>query len=239
MQHLDLTLPTPEENLACDEALLDWAEEGRSGEVLRFWEARQPFVVVGYSNKVHDEVFPEACRACGVPILRRCSGGGTVVQGPGVLNYTLVLRIDETGPLGTITGANRFIMERQRLAVEKLVHRPVSVSGHTDLAMDERKFSGNAQRRRRQFLIFHGTFLLKLDAALMEQLLPYPSRDPDYRRGRAHTEFLTVLRVPADSLKTGLRTAWNASEPWDAMPDDRIARLVRERYARDEWNLKF
>src|SRR5207253_61981 len=38
MNFCDLSLPSPEENLACDEALLELAEEGRVGEVLRVWE---------------------------------------------------------------------------------------------------------------------------------------------------------------------------------------------------------
>ena len=47
MRHLDLTLPSPAENLACDEALLDWCESGEGVETLRFWESPVPFIVVG------------------------------------------------------------------------------------------------------------------------------------------------------------------------------------------------
>src|SRR5437773_4119018 len=165
MKLLDLTFPTPEENLACDEALLDWCDEGAGPEVLRFWEPQQHFVVVGYSNRVGREVNVEACRERGTPILRRCSGGGTVLQGPGCLNYSLILRIDSDPALQTVTGTNRFVMEHNRAALETLLVRssrreePLSsnfqlstfnfqlcVCGHTDLAIDGRKFSGNAQR---------------------------------------------------------------------------------------------
>ena len=48
----DLTLPTPEENLACDEALLDLCEAGGAGELLRFWEPPSYFVVLGYANNL-------------------------------------------------------------------------------------------------------------------------------------------------------------------------------------------
>src|SRR5271156_784636 len=81
MKHLDLTLPSPAENLACDEALLDACEENGGEEVLRFWEAREKIVAVGYANKIATEVNVENCRAKKIPILRRCSGGGTVLQG--------------------------------------------------------------------------------------------------------------------------------------------------------------
>ena len=63
MKLLDLTLPSPAENLACDEALLDACEESGGDEILRFWEARETFVVVGYANKVATEVNLDACAA--------------------------------------------------------------------------------------------------------------------------------------------------------------------------------
>src|SRR5450432_916137 len=118
MKHLDFTLPSPAENLACDEALLDWCEENEGEEVLRFWESPETFVVVGYANKMAIEVDVANCEAKQIPVLRRCSGGGTVLQGAGCLNYALVLRINENSPLASIASANQFIMERNRAAIE-------------------------------------------------------------------------------------------------------------------------
>ena len=157
MHHLNLTMPSPAENLAGDEALLDWCESGEGAETLRFWESPEPFVVVGYANKVATEVNAAACEARKIPILRRCSGGGTVVQGPGCLNYTLVLPIANDGPLHSIAVANQFIMRRNRAAIESAIRNPqsaIAIRGHTDLAIGGKKFSGNSQRRRKQFLFF-------------------------------------------------------------------------------------
>src|SRR5919109_1663387 len=109
---LDLTFATPAENLASDEALLDTCDEGSGPEVLRFWEPRQHFVVVGYSNHVEREVNLAACRKLGIPILRRCSGGGAILQGPGCLNYSLILKSGFDPALQTVTGTNRFVLER-------------------------------------------------------------------------------------------------------------------------------
>ena len=148
MRILDLTLPTPAENLACEEVLLHGAEAGESGEILRFWESPEYFAVVGYANKVASEVNIAACEARGIPILRRCSGGGTVVQGPGCLNYAVILQITADGPTRSISTANQFIMERTRAAIASLAPRPsplaLAIRGHTDLALGNFKFSGNA-----------------------------------------------------------------------------------------------
>jgi lipoate-protein ligase A len=233
---LDLTLPAPDANLALDEALLEACENGSGGEVLRFWEPRHYFVVVGYSNSVATEVNAAACEREKVGIYRRCSGGGTVLQGPGCLNYSLILKIDGHEDLQTITGANGYIMQRNAEAVSAVLGRPARVQGHTDLALEGRKFSGNAQRRKRQALLFHGTFLLDFDLTLMEKLLPLPSRQPEYRAGRAHGNFVTNIPARAESIKHFLAVTWNAQADLKAVPD--YNKLLTEKYARDDWNLK-
>lgn len=242
MKVLDLTLATPEENLACDEALLDTAEAGESGEVLRFWEPPQPFVVVGYANKVATEVNVAACEAREVPILRRCSGGGTVLQGPGCLNYAVILRITDDGLTRSIHSANQFIMERNGAAIQSAIgHRPsaIQVRGHTDLALGGRKFSGNSQRRRRNHLLFHGTFLWNFDLATISDLLAFPSLQPEYRRSRDHSEFLANLACPPTAIRDALTATWQATEPFGQPPSEAITSLARTKYALREWNFKF
>ncbi len=239
MKYLDRTLDTAQENLACDEALLDGCEEGHCDETLRFWEPRQHFVVLGYSNKASAEVNLDSCQKLGIHILRRCSGGGTVLQGPGCLNYALLLRIREGSAMESITEANAFIMNRNRNALNSLLDGEVLIQGHTDLTLQGLKFSGNSQRRKRQFLLFHGSFLLDLDLDLVEQALRLPSKQPSYRRNRAHRDFLTNLPLSADAVKEAIKNVWGASDTLEELPEKRIERLVREKYGMDDWNFKF
>jgi lipoate-protein ligase A len=237
MNYCDITLPTPEENLACDEALLDRCDEGGAGELLRVWESSQYFVVVGYGNKVSEEVHRSFCDFNASPILRRCTGGGTVLQGPGVLNYSLVLRAEH--PLHSIPATNDFILKSLRNALAAILKAPVEMQGQTDLAIGGLKFCGNAQRRRKHFLLFHGSILLHLDLDLVEKALPLPAKQPDYRLSRSHSDFLLNLKVPSGLIKDALRKTWNATTLLRQIPADQIARLAHEKYSRPEWNLKF
>ena len=179
-----------------------------------------------------------ACRARGIPILRRCSGGGAVVQAPGCLNFALVLCLASRPGLDSVARANLSIMTMHRDALAHLVPAPVRIQGITDLTIQGRKVSGNAQRRGRSHLLFHGTFLLACDLSLMEALLPLPSRAPDYRRSRRHLEFVANLGLAADVLQEALRTGWGAREPMEPVPADAIDRLVRNRYGRADWTDK-
>jgi lipoate---protein ligase len=239
MKYLDFTLPTPAENLACDEALLDACERG-GNEILRFWEPTTTFVVLGYANQAAKEVNLDAAKKMGIPVLRRLSGGGTVVQGPGCLNYSLILRIDGANApsVRTIEGTNRFILERNAKALEPLAGSRVEIQGHTDLVIGGRKFSGNAQRRLKHCLIFHGTVLVNFKINSIENLLPMPSQQPCYRENRSHTDFLTNLQLAPEQVKNALRTAWGTTEELARVPMEQLRNLVSNRYRMDEWNYK-
>ena len=88
---LDLTCSSVQEDIALDEALLIASDASDGPEVLRFWEPREFAVVLGASRSIRADVLADSCGADGVPVLRRSSGGGTVVVGPGVLNVAVIL----------------------------------------------------------------------------------------------------------------------------------------------------
>ncbi|MDA1192618.1 MAG: lipoate--protein ligase family protein [Candidatus Poribacteria bacterium] len=235
---LDMTLPSPEENLACDEVLLERCEAGEWDETLRFWEPPEPFVVVGLSNRVEREVNVAACRERGAAITRRRSGGGAVVQAVGCLNMALVLSMERDPALARVGETNRWIMARQRDALQPLVDGRITLEGDTDLALDWRKFSGNASRRKRRRVLFHGTFLLGMDIGLMDDLLATPSRAPKYREGRSHAEFVTNLPALKEDVKQALIEAWGARDAAPDPPMEAIGRLARDVYGSPEWTFR-
>ena len=230
---------SPAELLATEEALLEYGEEV-GGAFLGFWEARNYFVVVGYGKQVAAEVYEEECGRLNIPILRRASGGGTVLQGPGCLNYTLVLPIDAAEELGSITSTNVYIMQRTHATIAALVNGDVRVQGYTDLTWNGLKFSGNAQRRKRRCLLFHGSFLLNFDLELISRTLKSPAQQPEYRKQRPHSEFITNLKVERSRVEGALREVWNVTErtPAKVIAEvrARAAALVESKYSRDEWN---
>jgi lipoate-protein ligase A len=239
MKYLDYSLRTPEENLACDEALLDLCENGLEPAILRFWEPDRYFVVLGYSCRISDDIRLNSCSQNNIPILRRLTGGGTILQGPGCLNYSLILHTDYSPAMGTITGTNRFILDRIRTGLGKLLGSEVTVQGHTDLTLGSLKFAGSSQRRRRRSLLFHGSILLNMDLSMIEQILTVPPKRPAYRGDRSHLDFLTNLNIPAPDIKKALLEAWNASRELRPSFETQIAHLLRDRYSKTEWNCRF
>ena len=87
MKRLDLTLPSPAENLALDEALVETADVAQThSELLRLWEPRETFVVIGRSSPLEKEVNVAWCDSHKIKMLRRSSGGASIVTGP--VSYT-------------------------------------------------------------------------------------------------------------------------------------------------------
>lgn len=228
---LELTLPTIEENLALDEALLVQAEQGEGGAVLRFWELPRPAVVLGMNGRVSEEVYQGACGRDDVALARRCSGGGTVVLAPGCLVFSLVLPGD--GILDVRRSVHGVL---QRLAdTLRTDGLEVALAGVSDLIWHNRKVSGNAQRHLRCYFLHHGTLLYDFDAELAERYLPLPTRIPAYRQGRSHRDFLTNLPVQRDELLGMVRQAFGASVLRRDWPALLTQQLVREKYSRPEW----
>jgi lipoate-protein ligase A len=141
--------------------------------------------------------------------------------------------------LASITGTNEYIMTRNRDAIQRHVSGEVRIEGHTDLAIDGLKFSGNAQRRKRRWLLFHGTFLLDFALEKIDEVLRFPSKVPDYRAGRPHHAFVTNLALPAAAVIDSLRETWQATTLSPLPPDDHIQTLLREKYANPDWHAKF
>jgi len=238
VQFVEFSPPSAASQIALDEALLD-LRENESGEgFLRFWEPSAPCVVLGRMNIADREVRLDRCRERGIPVFRRSSGGGTVVQGPGCLNFTLVLNIGDDPRLAHAATTNDFVLGRTAGVITSLAGEPVTVRGMSDLTIDGRKISGNAQRRRIRSVLYHGCILLDLDLALIEELLPLPSRAPEYRGGRSHTEFLRNLRISAEALKDALRLSWGAQVPATGIPVEETERLAREKYLNPAWTYK-
>lgn len=240
MHLIDLTLATPHANLALDEALLECVDaEQLPGGVVRFWESPATMVVVGRGTRIADEVAFDVCRRDGVPVLRRISGGMSIVAGPGCLMYAVVDR----HPAGeaNIDQTHRHVLDRM-VAGLRHIDLDVEAAGTSDLAFAGTgaglcKVSGNSLRMGRNAFLYHGTLLYDFDLSHIPRYLNEPPRSPEYRAGRRHGEFVANLPVDRATLAEAIAEAWQAGDNLSGWPQDRVDELVAARYSSDVWNL--
>jgi lipoate-protein ligase A len=253
---LTFSAASPAEDLALEEAIQEALEKGAAPPTWRIWAARRPAIVLGTGQRASLEINPAAAAAENIPILRRHSGGGAVLIGPGVWQYSAFLPFAELPGSETISGAMRSAL-RPVLHVLCAWGASVRLEGLSDVAVNEgeagfRKIAGNAQARKRVSVLVHGTLLADPDWRLLSALLRFPSAAPEYRAGREHREFLvglTELRPDSSFTTFGERLTaaiclsfpnqeWHcANEP---APEEwrRAQELVMEKYGSPAWNLR-
>jgi lipoate-protein ligase A len=190
---------------------------------------------------LRDEVRFEACRADGVPILRRSSGGGTVVIGPGALNVAVVLPQTAAPGLATVAAAQSYVVGRIAESIRR-AGRPVAVLGHGDLVLDDRKCGGSAQRRLKRWFLVHCSILYQFPIERIDRYLTMPARQPDYRQGRPHREFVTNLDLTRQELVDAIRGAdFLGAGPFPPMdgPMSHVPGLIAGKYANPVWIERF
>ena len=234
MRWLDLTLASIAENVALDEALLIEVDRGDRGSILRFWESPDYAVVMGASRRVDLDVHRETCANDGVVITRRSSGGGTVLVGPGALNVAVVAPFDEIPGSASIEQAQRHVMNRIAAAIAPLV-AGVEVVGSGDLAIRGRKCAGSAQRRLRTALLVHCSILARFDLGRVTRYLPAPPRQPEYRQGRSHHEFLVNLDRSASEIREAIKRAWAVPVQQETEIPTFVPDLVQEKFGEPGW----
>ena len=130
-------------------------------------------------------------RADSILTLKRFTGGGTVYCDPSTLFITFILARASLPSLPPYPSA--------LLSYVASLYAPLFPSAFTlhsnDFCLHQRKFAGNAQAITRTHLLHHTSVLWRVDGAVMGRYLSMPpeGRQPGYREGRSHGEFVGGL----------------------------------------------
>ncbi len=129
--------------------------------VFRFYFSSEPWITIGYSHPEHDSNNP------GVPVCRRITGGGTVRHGNDLL-FSLIARKEDDETFKSVRESYWKIHEAVKLGFEKAGASPrfyrcdekLPRGGEcfvypiaTDLALEDKKIAGGAQKRSRGILM--------------------------------------------------------------------------------------
>ena len=250
---LDLIRDRPRQpamQMAMDQALNDAVAQGRLPPTLRIWNWAAPAVILGRFQSLSREVHVERARSMGFTLVRRCTGGGTmVIQPDRAITYSLYL------PLDFVKGAD--LIDSYRICDYWLVRglRMLGIQagwqGMNDIASPRGKMGGAAQRRLPAGsrgpggLLHHTTLSYSVDADLMAQVL---NVDPEKFRDKAVTSVRS--RVDPIDRQTILSRQSLIDALLDTLPslvadlhisspapevEQRASTLARQRYGREEW----
>lgn len=123
-------------------------------------------VIVGKHQDTLAEINEDYVKEKDIRVVRRLSGGGAVYHDLGNLNFTFI--VDD------VDGEEESPFERfcePVIAMLKGMGIEAERTGRNDMAVNGRKFSGNAQYRKDGRIMHHGTILFDTDLYVMEKAL--------------------------------------------------------------------
>lgn len=166
----------------------------RETVAVRTWTCPGLAVVLGVSRDPAVEVDRDECARRGAAVLRRASGGGTVVVGAGTLQYAFAIPHGAESPPPSIDDVKRSCNARVAAALAAAgVRGPLEHDVSGDLVLRGRKVGGVALRRHRHATLLHGTLLVQADLDAVAAVLRHPAKEPAWRRGRGHLDFVANL----------------------------------------------
>lgn len=236
--------PNPYFNIALDEALFLHAIESRD-TIIRLWENKTPCIYLGLSKKYKQEILLENCQKDNIPMIRRFSGGGTVLHSKGNLNFTFIFPLEKHKNFENLKNSYKEIFLIIKKILEPYFKKNISLKGASDFCIGDKKFSGNAQARRKNTLLHHGTILVNNDLSLISQYLSFPADRPCYRKDRSHQCFLTTLQqenkqISIPKIIKNFKKSFPGYQLSKPMKQDLFLakKLMKEKYLLDSWNLK-
>jgi len=248
------------ENMALDDALLQTFDPQRSLPVLRLYGWSSPTLSLGRFQDAAEVLLLDCCRAAGVPVVRRISGGG-VIYHAGELTYSIICAPEQIPAADSIKGTYRiltgFLLQFYRnlglkadYAVDSDVDReclgertPFCFAGREqfDILVGGRKIGGNAQRRQKNVIFQHGS--IPLIDSLREGVV--------YLRDRPIGLKERVTCLASEGVASGREALTEAvTEAFcshfntellacscEGNEQEAACTLLQEKYLNDQWNL--
>lgn len=155
------------------------------------WIPDKRYIILGASNRAEIALNVENVKQDNIMVLKRPSGGQTVMLTPNNLIVAVVFhQPNGLQPKDVFDKINSLIIS---VLKKEDIHN-LSMKGISDIAIDGKKISGSAIYRKKDVLLYHAVINMGESATTFERYLKHPTKEPDYRNGRRHSEFITSLK---------------------------------------------
>ncbi|MPM02269.1 hypothetical protein SDC9_48514 [bioreactor metagenome] len=155
------------------------------------WIPDKNYIILGASNTIEESLFVENVIRDNVTVMKRISGGQTVLPTPDCIVISCVFdNTNHLQPKDIFYHINLLI----KSVLEEAGVRALSLTGISDIAISGKKISGSAIYKNRKKLLYHCVLNIGEPALSFEKYLKQPLKEPDYRNGRKHGDFVTSLR---------------------------------------------
>jgi len=163
----------------------------RKSNQFLIWIPDKVYIVLGASNNINDALNMDNVIRDNIPVLKRPSGGQTVILTPNnIIVAAVFVNKNSLHPKDVFQQMNKLIIS----TIEDIGIHNLSMMGISDIAISGKKILGSSIYRSKEALLYHAVLNLGEPSTTFEKYLKHPSKEPDYRQGRSHSEFVTSLR---------------------------------------------
>ncbi len=178
-------------NIAFDQALIEAHKAGEAPDTIRFLRF-PPTALIGRHQALSQELHLDHCRANGIGVVRRITGGGAIYFDEGQLGWELAFGRGTLG-ISSLAELTRVICEAAALGISALgveaKYRP-----RNDIEVDGRKLCGTGGFFDGDTLFYQGTLLIDLDPANMVAALKVPEAKLAKRKLDSAEQRVVTLR---------------------------------------------
>lgn len=165
------------------------------------WQPDGTYIVLGRANDTESSVYSELALRDGIKIYKRPSGGESVIITQNMIVFSMKINIVKLKkPRHIFDIINKHIISSlHSIGVENLNSKGIS-----DISIFDKKILGSAMYLKNNILFYHAVLNVKEDVSLISRYLKHPGREPDYRAGRNHDDFVTSLAAEGYNLEIPL-----------------------------------
>ena len=202
---------------------------GESESKFLLWIPNKTYIVLGASNKAKDAVNKEPTLHDNITVLKRRTGGQTVMLTPNNLVISAVITDENImKPKDVFNRFNDHIIG----AIAKNHTKKFATRGISDIALGEMKILGSSMYRGKGYLFYHAVLNFNEPSTTFQKYLTHPNNEPDYRKGRMHHEFVTSLKETGypesiHHLKNEIAASLSAFLSNYEVADKEVAKAVR------------
>ena len=156
------------------------------------WTPDNTYVVLGRSNNAIQSLNLEEVSEDKVKVLKRPSGGESVILSPKTIVIGVKIKLDNA------LNAHQYFKIINGKIINTLTDFGVKdtyMKGISDISINNKKILGSSIYKKKDIVFYHAVLNISESISLITRYLKYPTKEPDYRKGRNHEDFVTSLNL--------------------------------------------
>lgn len=254
-------------NMAVDEAIMQFVAEGISPPTLRFYGWTPSAISLGYFQSAERDVAVENCRAQGVDIVRRITGGRAILHDK-ELTYSIVLPENYPGIPKTVTESYKMLSQGLLAGFVQLgldarlapLHKGklggfssgacFDAPSSYELVINDKKIVGSAQVRQHGVILQHGSIVNELEIDKLFDCLTFKRKDIRERAEQIFSQKATSIKdvkgktvsweTLCNAFYQGFKQGLTIELEPGKLSDEELGlvRQLSEKYRSEQWNFK-